>query len=86
VVMNKSIIAFIKRAQQAGFIDAELDPLLLIFNIVGLCTFHVTSLPLLDQLKDVTGVPVPELAQAQDQIIKMVLRGALVPQSEGGKL
>ncbi|HLX58188.1 MAG TPA: TetR/AcrR family transcriptional regulator [Ktedonobacteraceae bacterium] len=82
IEMNKSIIDFIRRAQQAGFIDAELDPLLLIFNIVGLCMFYVTSLPLLDQLKDITEEPVPGLAQAQDQIVKLVLRSALVPQKE----
>src|SRR2546421_9270850 len=80
--MSLSIIDFIQRAQKAGFIEAELDPLLLIFNMVNLCMYHVISTPLLQQLMDSTGRPAPELAQAQDQIVKLVLRGALVPQKE----
>jgi TetR/AcrR family transcriptional regulator len=82
IEMSLSIIDFIQRAQKAGFIEAELDPLLLIFNMVNLCMYHVISTPLLQQLMDSTGVPVPELAQVQDQIVKLVLRGALVPQKE----
>ena len=42
----------------------------------------VISTPVLQQVMDITGGPVPELAQAQDQIVKLVLRGALVPQKE----
>lgn len=82
IEMSKSIIDFIQRAQQAGIIEAELDPVLLIFNIVNLCLYFVISIPLLHPLKDITGRPVPELARAQDQIVKLVLRGALVPQKE----
>jgi hypothetical protein len=39
---------------------------------------------MLHQLKDITGAgePVPELARAQDQIVKLVLRGAFAPQKE----
>jgi len=81
IEMNRAIIDFIRRAQQAGFFDAELDPLMFILNITGLCMYYMTSLPLINQLKDVTGRPVPDAAQARDQIIKLVLRGALVPQS-----
>ena len=80
--MSLSIIDFIQRAQKAGFIEAELDPLLLIFNMVNLCMYHVISTPLLQQVMDITGRPVPELAQVQDQIVKLVLRGTLVPQKE----
>src|SRR5437588_6362064 len=57
----------------------ELDPLLLIFNMVNLCMYHVISTPVLQQLMDFTGEPVPELAQVKDQIFKLVLAGALVP-------
>lgn len=81
---KKSIIEFIQRAQQAGLIVAELDRVQLMMNIANLCIFHVVSLPLQEHLKDITGEPAPVPAQAQHQIVKLVLHGALVPQ-EGGK-
>ena len=82
IEMNKSAIDFIQRAQKAGIIVAELDPVLLIFNMASLCIFYVVSTPLLHQPMDIAGRPVPELAQAQDQIVKLALHGALVPQKE----
>ncbi len=81
---NRAIIDFIRRAQQAGLIVAELDAVQLMMNIANMCIFHVVSLPLQEQLKDITGEPVPVPALAQDQIVKLVLHGALVPQ-KGGK-
>ena len=62
---------------------AELDAVQLIMNIANMCIFHVVSLPLQEQLKDITGEPVPGPALAQDQIVKLVLHGALIPQAAG---
>ena len=73
------------RVQQAGLIDPELDPIQLIFNIVGLCVFNRRLAPLKERLRDIMGEPTPDPAQVQEQIIRLVLHGALVSQSEGGE-
>jgi hypothetical protein len=85
VEINKSLINYYRRAQQAGLIDPELDPIQLIMNIGGLCVLNVVLTPLKNHLRDMMGEPAPDPAQIQEQIIRLVLHGALVPQSEGGE-
>jgi len=79
---GKSAFDFIRRAQKAGIVQAELDPGLLIYNMASLCVYYVQSIPVLHPLIDFTGESVPELADAQDQIVKLLLHGTLVPQKE----
>jgi TetR/AcrR family transcriptional regulator len=85
IEINKLMLDYFRRAQQAGLIDPELDPIQLIFNIVGLCVFNRGPAPLKEHLRDIMGEPAPDPAQVQEQIIRLVLHGALVSQSEGGE-
>lgn len=82
VEINKLIVNYYRRAQQAGLIDPELDPIQLIMNIAGLCMLNVVLTPLKKHLRDMMGELAPDPARAQEQIIRLVLHGALVPQSE----
>ncbi len=74
------MLDYFRRVQQASLIDPELDPIQLIFNIVGLCVFNRRLAPLKERLRDIMGEPDP--AQVQEQIIRLVLHGALVSQKE----
>ncbi|MFL5653150.1 MAG: hypothetical protein ACJ8CB_03075 [Ktedonobacteraceae bacterium] len=79
------MLDYFRRVQQASLIDPELGPIQLIFNIVGLCVFNRRLAPLKERLRDIMGEPAPDPAQVQEQIIRLVLHGALVSQSEGGE-
>jgi TetR/AcrR family transcriptional regulator len=82
IEFNKLMINYYRKAQQAGLIDPELDPIQFVFNIAHLCVFALQMPPLLDQLKDIMGEPAPDPALAQEQIVKLVLHGALVPRKK----
>ncbi len=76
---GRAIVDFVRRAQKADLIRVDLDPLLLLFNIRSLCMYHVLSLPLLQQMMESTEGRVLAVEHTQEQIIKLILHGALAP-------
>lgn len=70
--------AWILRAQEAGIIRADLDPVMLIVTIIGVTTNHLLSLRRYEGIfPDVDFSSPVALVEAREQIVGLVLRGAM---------
>ncbi len=77
------IQAFIRRAQAEGIIRPELDPQILITNVMGCTLIYLLSLPRYQTLFPDTDLSSPEaLAHAREQIVNVIVHGILVHPKE----
>lgn len=73
-------MAFIRRAQGAGFIRPELDPRVLIAQVMGSVLNYLLSLPSYQLLFPESDFTSPEaLACAREQIVDLIVQGVMVP-------
>lgn len=71
---------YLRKAQAQSFIRAEVDPDLLLAYVLDLCTFHLISLPRYQLLLPGRDFSSPEaLTHAREQIVILILHGALMP-------
>lgn len=69
---------FLLRARDAGFLRADLDPKLLMAMVMGMTQHYNQSLPRYELLFADTDLTTPEsLAQAREQMVRFVVRGAM---------
>jgi TetR/AcrR family transcriptional regulator len=70
----------IRRAQEVGIVRADVDPEMLIANIMGMTLIYLISVPRYQGLFPDKDLGSPEaLARAREQIVGLVLHGALDP-------
>ena len=75
-------IQFVRRAQKAGFIRPEIDPVILIAHVMGAPQSYLLSLPAYQLLlpnADLTSAEA--LTRAREQIVEMIVRGVIAPTS-----
>ena len=73
-------IQFVRRAQKAGFIRPEIDPVMLITHVMGSPLIYLLSLPSYQLLLPHTDFTSPEaLIHAREQIVEMIVRGVVSP-------
>jgi TetR/AcrR family transcriptional regulator len=77
------LIDFLRRAQQAGVINQDLDVRLLVINLANMCVMYLLSLP---RYQWFFGEPLANqytsLEYVRQQILQLVLHGMLGPLSE----
>jgi len=77
------LIDFLRRAQQAGVINQDLDVRLLVINLANMCVMYLLSLP---RYQWFFGEPLTDqytsLEYVRQQILQLVLHGMLGPLSE----
>lgn len=79
-------IQFIRRAQKAGFIRAEIDPTMLITHAIGAPLIYLLSLPSYQFLLPETDFTSAEaLIHAREQMVEMIVRGVITPVSPSNK-
>jgi TetR/AcrR family transcriptional regulator len=72
--------AFIRRAQEAGFIRPEIDPTILLAHVMGSVLSYLLSLPSYHLLFPETDFASPEaLARAREQIVELIVQGVMPP-------
>jgi len=72
--------AFIRRAQAAGFIRPELDPMLLIAHVMGSVLIYLLSLPSYQLLSPETDFTSPAaLTHAREQLVHLIVQGVMPP-------
>ena len=72
--------AWLRRAQEAGIIRADLDPMMLVVNIMGITMIHLLSLKRYEgTFPDVDFSSPAALDAAREQIVGLVLHGAMAP-------
>ena len=75
--------AFIRRAQAEGIIRPDLDPKMLIANVMGCSFIHLLSLPRYQLVFPGADLSSPEaLAHAREQIVSLVVHGIMVHPKE----
>jgi len=73
-------IQFVRRAQKAGFIRPEIDPVMLITHVMGSPLIYLLSLPSYQLLLPHTDFTSPEaLIHAREQLVEMIVRGVISP-------
>jgi TetR/AcrR family transcriptional regulator len=74
---------YLRRAQTAGILRADLDPAVLIASIMGTTLIYHASLARYRALFPDADLTAPEaLARAREQMVKLVLRGTMVDPEE----
>jgi len=72
------VAEFLRRAQTAGVLWPEIEPEMLIANVMGMTMLYLMSLPRWRRLFPETDMTSPEaLARAREQIVALVLHGVL---------
>lgn len=75
-------IQFVRRAQKAGFIRPEIDPTILITQVIGAPQIYLLSLPAYQLLLPNANLTSAEaLIHAREQIVEMIVRGVIPPVS-----
>jgi AcrR family transcriptional regulator len=75
-----AIIAFLRRAQEAGVLRPEINLEVLIANLMGMALFYLASLPRFELHFAGADRASPEaLANAREQIVALVLHGTMTP-------
>ncbi len=70
--------SFIRRAQTAGLIAQEFDPLFLLINVTDMCIMYLLSVPRYSLVYGQATQTSPEkLAYTREQILKLLLEGML---------
>jgi TetR/AcrR family transcriptional regulator len=79
----QAILAFMRRAQEAGIIRADLDPPMIMALLMNFSLGYLTNLPRSQALFPNTDFTSPDaLAHAREQLIALVLHGTLIPPQE----
>jgi TetR/AcrR family transcriptional regulator len=79
----QAILTFMRRAQAAGIIRADLDPPLIMAFLMNFALSYLTNLPRSQTLFPETDFISPDaLAHAREQLISLVLNGTLIPIQE----
>lgn len=79
----EEIDSFIRRAQAAGIIRPELDPKMLITNVMGISLIYLLSLPRYQALFPDSDLSAPEaLAHAREHMVNLIVHGILVHPKE----
>lgn len=74
----ETYISFIRRAQTAGLIAQEFDPLFLLINVTDMCIMNLLSIPRYSLVYGEATQTSPErLVYTREQIIKLLLDGIL---------
>lgn len=74
--------AWIRRAQEKGIIRADLDPVILVVNIIGMTMIYLLSLRRYEGIfPDVNFGSAESLLAAREQIVGLVLNGAMASTS-----
>lgn len=74
--------AWIRRAQDAGIIRADLDPVMLVVTIIGVTMNHLLSLRRYEGIFPDVDFSTPEaLLEAREQIVGLVLHGTMAQKS-----
>ena len=77
-------LAFLQRAQTAGFLRADIDPVMLIVDILGMSLSYLASLPRYEAVfPAIDFASPPALAQACEHLIRLISYGAMTPASLG---
>lgn len=77
-------VAYVRRAQAQGYLRAELDPIVLLVNILGMALIYLNSLPRYEVMfPEVDFASAAAMAHAREQLIRLVLYGAMTPTTCG---
>ncbi len=77
-IWSQRVLVLLKRAQAAGIVRAELDPVVFFTTLISLPLIHLVSLPRFAAMFPGADLTSPAaLAQAREQITDLVLHGIL---------
>jgi len=78
-----AVVDYLERAQQAGYIRSELDPRLLVFNVMSQAEHYLIAIPRFERIFAGADLSSPQaLARAREQIVAQFLNGAFIPQQK----
>jgi TetR/AcrR family transcriptional regulator len=78
-----AVVDYLARAQQAGYLRPELDPRLLVFNVMSQAEHYLISIPRFERIFAGADLSSPQaLTHAREHIVALFLNGAIVPQQE----
>ena len=76
----ETYVNFIRRAQDAGLIAPEFDPMFLLISVTNMCIIYLLSVPRYSLLNGKATQTPEGLEHGREQIIRLLLDGILASQ------